>query len=165
VDLSPAQLEIAFKRARTTLKFFPKIAELRELAGAGADEIGDVQAEAAWQDGNAYLGKWGVERIPLYSNGKWTQAPPLDPRTDYALKAIGGLWALNQVTSESRPFMKRAFIEAYKQAPLAMSLAPLLEEAFGEKRLLGQVKQLAADKSMNRREPGVRENKIESADC
>jgi hypothetical protein len=39
-DLDQRQLDIAFKRARTELKFFPKISELRELAGVPKQEHG-----------------------------------------------------------------------------------------------------------------------------
>src|SRR5207253_124617 len=66
----------------------------------------------------------------------------LPSRVDYALRRIGGFWGLNQMTAESRPFMQRDFIEAYNQAPLAESLAPRLQEMFGERKLLGEVKLL-----------------------
>jgi hypothetical protein len=39
-DLDQRQLDIAFKRARTELKFFSKISELRELAGVPKQEHG-----------------------------------------------------------------------------------------------------------------------------
>jgi hypothetical protein len=57
-DLEKPQLEIAFKRA-----LFPKIAELRERAGANAAVLCEVEAEAAWEYVNEYLEKWGVELL------------------------------------------------------------------------------------------------------
>src|SRR5450755_4474192 len=53
-DLNRSQLEIAFARARRELKFFPKIAELRDLAGVAAKDERNVEAEAAWKWANDY---------------------------------------------------------------------------------------------------------------
>jgi hypothetical protein len=147
-DLPAAQLGAAFTRARRELKFFPKIAELRELAGASAKDQRTVEAEAAWHYANEYLRKWGVDRMPLFSQRKTFEAPPLPPRIDYALRRIGGLSGLNQITEQSRPFMYKDFCEAYNQVPIAATLAPELAEKFGENKLLGQVKQLADRKQM-----------------
>ncbi|MGB8785918.1 MAG: hypothetical protein WCD02_22590, partial [Terriglobales bacterium] len=84
--------------------------------------------------------KWGVDLMPIYSGGKRIEAPALPPRIAYALRRIGGLCGLNQVTQENRPFMFRDFCEAYNVAPIADSLAPQLADKFPV--LKGQVKQL-----------------------
>jgi hypothetical protein len=49
-DIGPDQLGIAFRRARNELKWFPKIAEIRELAGAlgNASDDGRPGPEEAW---------------------------------------------------------------------------------------------------------------------
>ena len=49
-DLPQDQLRVAFRRARYELKWFPKLAELRELAGALPDELDDGRPgpEEAW---------------------------------------------------------------------------------------------------------------------
>ena len=48
-DVAQEQLRVAFRRARCELKWFPKIAELRELAGALASvEDGRPGPEEAW---------------------------------------------------------------------------------------------------------------------
>jgi hypothetical protein len=122
--LPQAQLEIALTRARRELRFFPKIAELREFAGAKAEDIRSVEAEAAWKFASDYLRKWGVERLPFYSGGKRLDAPALPSRIEYALRRIGGLRGLNQVTEQSRPFVFKDFVEAFHLAPMAESLAP-----------------------------------------
>ena len=140
-DLNRPQLETAFARALRELKFFPKIAELRELAGAAAKDQHNVEAEAAWKFANDYLRRWGVNLMPFYSGGKRTEAPPLPPQIDYALRRIGGLRGLNQVTEENRPFMLKDFCEAYKLAPIADLLAPQLANKFqtdGGLKRLGQ---------------------------
>lgn len=147
-ELPRQQLEIAFVRARHELKFFPKISELRELADAKPEDARDVEANAAWNYTLDYLRKWGVGRMPVYSGGKRFDAPQLPAYCEYALRRIGGLWALNQITATSRPFVKKDFIEAYNQAPIAAKISPQLAETFGDRKLLGQVKQLASGKQM-----------------
>jgi hypothetical protein len=140
-DLNRPQLEVAFARARRELRFFPKIAELRELAGVAAKDRHNVEGEAGWKWANDYLRKWGVDLMPLWSNGKRIDAPAIPPRIEYALRRIGGLSGLNQITADSRPFMFRDFCEAYNLAPIADSLAPQLTDKFPISE--GQVKQLS----------------------
>lgn len=140
-DLDCPQLETAFARARRELKFFPKIAELRELAGAAAKDERNVEAEAAWQWANNYLGKWGIDLMPVYSGGKQTEAPAIPSRIAYALRRIGGLSGLNQITADNRAFLFKDFCEAYNLAPIADSIAPQLAGKFPITE--GQVKQLS----------------------
>jgi len=123
-DLDLGTLQRAFARAMCELKFFPKIAELRELAGTAAKDQRNVEAEAAWKFANDYLRKWGVDLLPVYRGGQRIEAPALPQRIVYALRRIGGLAGLNQVTEEKRPFMFKDFCEAYDLAPLADSLSP-----------------------------------------
>jgi hypothetical protein len=143
-ELARPQLEIAFGRARRELKFFPKISELLEMASAKPEDARKVEADAAWNHALDYLRKWGVDRMPVYSGGKRIDAPTLPPRIEYALRKIGGLRSLNQITTDSRPFVQKDFIEAYHLASMAESLAPQLDSMFGDTKLLGQVKQLAS---------------------
>ena len=147
-DLDRSQLEVAFTRARRELKFFPRISELRDMAGVAAKDVRNVEAEAAWKFVNDYLRKWGVDLMPIYSGGKRIEAPALPPRIAYALRRIGGLSGLNQVTQENRAFVFRDFCEAYNVAPIADSLAPQLADKFPV--LKGQVKQLTDGASMER---------------
>jgi hypothetical protein len=148
VDIPKERLQASFERALHELKWFPKIAELRELAGAAPDERRKVEADAAWKYVNEYLQKWGVDRWPIYSAGRKLTAPPLEARADYALRQIGGLWRLNQITDESYPFMYRDFCEAYNLAPVADLMVPQLTEQFGERSLAGRLKELTQAKSM-----------------
>ena len=136
-DLTPEQFSDACNRALRELKFFPKIAELRELAIGSPAERKTAEALEAWRYVNEYLRKWGVDRLPLFANGTITTAPVIPERIDYALRRIGGLWALNQATADRLPFMHRDFCEAYSVAPLALS-SPI------DRKLLGEVKRLSA---------------------
>ena len=128
-DIDQARLAIAFQRAPIELNFFPKIAELRELAGAKAEDQAHVEAAAAWEFTNRYLQKHGVV---IYDDDN---RPPLEPRIDYALRRIGGLNSLNQITEKSRPFMFKDFCEAYRQGPIADKLTPQLNELFSYNKL------------------------------
>jgi hypothetical protein len=143
-DIGREGLAIAFQRARRECRFFPKIAELRDLAGAAAKDERSVEAEAAWKCANDYLHKWGVDLMPLYSGGEQIDAPAIPPRVGYALRRIGGLRGLNQITEESRPFMFKDFCEAYNLAPIADALAPQLSGKFSTAQ--GEIKQLTGAK-------------------
>jgi hypothetical protein len=142
VDIPQDRLKAAFKRALYELKFFPRLAELRDLSGSSAEEEQKVEAQAAWQQANEYLRKWGVEKLSVRSGGKWITPPPLEPRLEYAIRQIGGLWRLNQVTDETYHFMFRDFCEAYMLAPVAELMAPKLLEQFSVRALAGQIKEL-----------------------
>ena len=136
-DLTIEQFSLACNRAGQELKWFPKVAELREFAVGAPAERKMVEAEEAWQYVNEYLRRWGVDRLPVYGGGKVISAPVIPERIDYALRRIGGLWALNQAEADRIPFMHRDFCEAYNVAPLAFTM-PM------DRNLLGEVKQLAA---------------------
>jgi hypothetical protein len=146
VDLPRELLTTSFRRTLRELKWFPKVAELRELARASEENLKKVQADAAWNYVNEYLRRWGVDRLPVYSSGKKITAPPLDDRTEYALRRIGGFSGLNQIDSNKRPFMYRDFCEAYALAPAAELLAQSLARQFSKHALAGIVSQLKENK-------------------
>src|SRR5260370_15280773 len=159
-DIPQDRLNVAFQRALRELTFFPKVAELRSLAVSSSDDEKNVEANAAWDYVNDYLRKWGVDLLPLHSGGQVITPPPLDSRTDYALRRIGGLRALNQVDIDKLPFMRRDFCEAYTLAPVAELMALSLPPQFGEDKLQGNIKQLTEAKSMEHRtqQPGLRKD-------
>jgi hypothetical protein len=140
-DILQERLKAGFRRSLYELKFFPRLAELRDLSGWSVEEEKKVEAQAAWQQVNEYLRKWGVEKLPIRSGGKWITAPPLEPRLEYAVRQIGGLWRLNQVTDETFHFMFRDFCEAYMLAPVAELMAPELLQQFSVRELAGRVKE------------------------
>jgi hypothetical protein len=147
-DIPQERLKAGFRRSLYELKFFPRLAELRDLSGSSAEEEKKVEAQAAWHQVNEYLRKWGVEKLPIRSGGKWITPPPLEPRLEYAIRQIGGLWRLNQVTDETFHFMFRDFCEAYMLAPVAELMAPQLSEQFSVRELAGQVKQFPDARAM-----------------
>ena len=135
-DVPQDRLRISFQRALRELTWFPKVAELRNLADANAESgskeaEAKVEADAAWTYVNDYLRKWGVDQFALYSKDGKQTPPPLDPRADYALRRIGGFQALHQMDISRMPFVYRDFCEAYAQAPIAEQMAPRLQQQFG----------------------------------
>lgn len=141
-DISQDKLRVSFQRALRQLTWFPKLAELRNFAGANSADEAKVEADAAWAYVNDYLRKWGADLLPIRSGGKEILPPPLEARVEYALRRIGGLQALNQMDMNRMPFMYRDFCEAYTQAPLAERMAPRLEQQFGTNKMLTTVKDL-----------------------
>src|SRR5207247_6530076 len=81
-DLDQRQLEVAFRRARTELKFFPKISELRDLAGVTKqEECNAVEAYAAFQSVIRHLERNGID----------AGVRSLTWRMQYAVRQCGGL--------------------------------------------------------------------------
>jgi len=154
-DISMDRLKVSFERALRELTWFPKIAELRRLATCSPEDEKKVEADAAWNYVNEYLREWGADLFPIYSSGKTITPPPLDSRSEYALRRIGGLRSLNLLENERRPFMYRDFCEAYAQAPVAELMAPTLLKQFGQQNLSGTVKQLTEAKTMECKNPEV----------
>jgi len=119
-DLDTPRLRDAFVRAPHELKFFPKPAELRELAGVpkpGQRE--QVEAEAAFN-----LVVFHLER-----NGVDAGVRSLPERVQYAVRACGGLDRFNRrlqvhYGDDENPsemedyftFLQRDFAEAYKNS-------------------------------------------------
>ncbi len=116
-DLTQASLAQAIDRCVRESKFFPSVAELRQLAGASALQDAELVAEAAWQRTLENIRKYGVDRLPTFRNGKMVAPARLDERTEYAIRAAGGHATINaslnseNVTAES--FAKKRFMQAF----------------------------------------------------
>jgi hypothetical protein len=148
-DIDQGRLAVAFTRARRELGWFPKIAQLRDLAGANDADLRRIESEAAWQFALHYSGEPGVCRPPYFifdkGTARYDYPPPPPPRVDYAVDRIGGWKALSEMTEKSRPFLRLDFLEAYAQAPLAEVLVPQLLEKFRAQQLsLAQAGELPA---------------------
>jgi len=119
-DIAPEQLKAAFEHARRELRFFPKIAELRELAGAGRQAQLDAEARTAWDQllqftrkfvSNDPHGNFGPE------HGSFRNYPQLSQRILDCVRRLGGWRALACMTHEDQPFVQKRFFEEYKAAP------------------------------------------------
>ena len=125
---------------RNDTEWFPSVKAIRERAGLKKEHRLAVEAEEAWESVQRYLRKWGVDGLPSRSGGKSHYPPSLPPPIDYAVRLVGGLWAINQVNANALPFMRKAFAEAYRLAPLADTLRPQI--------VGGKFLELAAAKEM-----------------
>ncbi len=135
-DIPRDRLQIAFHKALMELEWFPKIAKLRALSGFAPSESDckDLEGHAAWELALRHLRKWGANGMPLWSGGKEIKPPALPSRIAYAARQVGGLARIAQATSEttfddygrgipaSLPFIKKDFLEAYRQSAVAEQL-------------------------------------------
>jgi len=126
-DLDQRQLEVAFRRARTELKFFPKISELRELAGVPKQEqCNEAEAYSAFQSVIRHLERNGIE----------AGVRSLTRRVQYAVRHCGGLATFNhRLEDKTFPFLQRDLCEAYGKAPVAEMTAAQLSSRLGHKQL------------------------------
>jgi hypothetical protein len=110
-DIDQAALAAVFVRARREFKFFPKIAELRQMALPTRRELECAGATAAWEEVWQYLSKWGVAR---QRHAVYGECPTLDARTEFAIRAVGGLNRINRCSDHEYGFIQRKFEEAWQ---------------------------------------------------
>lgn len=142
-DLPIDSLTAALTRARRELKFFPKIAELRELAGATAAGLAELEAAEAWVWLETYLREYGVDG---------ELAPSLPSRIAEVVRLMGGLeetakalWTIPSFAgtlppqrTRHYPFVRREFLKLHRLACLASRVKPFQladEEASDRNRL------------------------------
>lgn len=139
------KLEKAVKDVlRNDSSWFPSVADIRKRAGMDKELVSKVEADAAWDLVRAHNRKWaGVGRLfkgrdPETGEPQYDTAPRLPSRVEYAVRAVGGLDAIDNVSREGEPFMRREFTEAFVRAEVA--------EAYNGMQLgaPGIVKQLAS---------------------
>jgi hypothetical protein len=114
-------------------RFFPTVAELRDLAGM-------PKAVARSQLGQA---AWG-EVVGCLTSGKWTE---LDQPTKAALKTLGGSWNVRQADERALVGLRNRFLEAYRP-PAEVEERPALPpgDGPGKGQVLAMVRGLAAQK-------------------
>lgn len=134
---------------RNDTEWFPSVKAIRERAGLKEAQMVAVEAGEAWDFVQRHLREWGSDGMPQWCRGGVMREPPALPRRiDYAVRQLGGLWAINQVTNASLPFMRKDFIEAYKMAPVAEQMQPQLRASLQGKKLASDLKQLAPAKAI-----------------
>ena len=138
-DLPPAQLAGAFDAWRRTGEKFPVPADIRKLIEKHAQAIDTLAAEQAFERVRWMMRKFawtidsGLQPIVCSKDAKlspemqeradiedfrggWMLKPkPFDDRTDYAIRAMGGLGRISQSDGTKEwDFCKRAFMGAYQ---------------------------------------------------
>jgi hypothetical protein len=128
-DLVPERLAAAFALAERDLKFFPSIAELRDLAGTQSGDNNRLrQCDEAWKwvmryirdhgtDGRAKRGRV-LATAPELRFEDDMPAPPIPGPIEYALEAMGGtvtqgLERFAETDSGALGFLRRDFDAAY----------------------------------------------------
>jgi|SRR5437899_13085160 len=117
-DLDLESLRLAFTCARRELKFFPKIAEIRKLAGAGREQAQDAEARKAWDIlasfvrkyvSNDVHGNYGPE------HGWYPKShPKLSDRILATVRRTGGWKLYACMTDGDFPFVQKRFFEDYE---------------------------------------------------
>lgn len=148
-DLSQPQLQIAIDRALKESKFFPKIAELRELAGVPSSQVMiAIEADAAWSRVLTAARSWSPHRVylgrhPETGEPTYEHKKRLAERDEYALRQVGGIKAVVDATAEQLPWVRKAFDAAFARSisvidlhtanalPPAQEPSALLEEHVG----------------------------------
>lgn len=122
-DIDQPQLVKAFDQAVRQCKFLPRVAELREMAIGSAVDHDQVQSLAAWNWILDFMRKFWHADLGIYQN-----APVIPPSIMYALRIIGGFRSLSQMEVSSQPFIQKAFLAAYKLAPVAEMMQPQIDK-------------------------------------
>jgi hypothetical protein len=118
LDLDIYQLKTAFTRAPRECRFFPRISELREFAGALDGKIQqDAEAHRAWDVLLDYVDTW-VQADPEGAYGPeqgCRMYPPqtLDQRILDCARRLGGWKWLKTASEDDVPFLKKDFIDEY----------------------------------------------------
>lgn len=91
--------------------YFPVISKIRQCAGVNQKQQEASGSDAAWLYLQQWLRKWpdGGENV-----GRNRNAPRLPPRIEHAARLAGGVAAIEWATDKNLPFLKRDFMEAWK---------------------------------------------------
>jgi hypothetical protein len=116
-DLSDDQIRLCVGRAIRELKWFPKPAELRELAGASQQQGQDAEARKAWDVLTKFVKKYVSNDV--YGNfgpqhGWYPKSyPKLSDRILDTVRRTGGWEVYARMTGEDFPFVQKRFFEEY----------------------------------------------------
>lgn len=124
-DLPADALTRAATRARNACRWFPTVAELRDMAGCGtpgADDALAAEAMAAWETTRIWC---VLNRVHNVHTGAYSMPEPgaakpgpLRPRSEHALRLCGGIHrVVCSRDTDDEKWCRRDFIEAYRLAP------------------------------------------------
>lgn len=120
-DIDGEKVNAALESALLTCKWFPKIAEIREMVMGNPVVADDAEADTAWANVIRYVDNWHPD-IGAYG-------PGLTSREQYALRVIGGpLVVQDNFGGKSLQFLRRDFIAIWKRAFVADEHLRLLEQ-------------------------------------
>lgn len=116
-DIPAERLNVAFQRARRELRFFPKVAEILDLADVGHRQPEDAEARAAWDEVMKFVPKYVSNDV----YGNYGPEHGWHPRTypklcDRILDTVRrtGDWSVySRMTDEDFPFVQKRFLQEY----------------------------------------------------
>ena len=109
-------LEPLFRKALTTCKFFPKIADILEPLTS----VEQADFEDEWQSLLCYCREW------VHPDIFFRGAPELPVEIDHAARAAGGVHFLRSCSQEELVWRKKAFIEDLQRSRKTGDMAGLL---------------------------------------
>jgi hypothetical protein len=146
-DLPTEQVATALRRARRELRFFPRISELRELAGEYVEspqKSRETEAILAFDKVMAYVRKF-VSNDPEGNYGpqfgSFSDYPTLPQRDEDVVRRTGGWKIYKCLDVGDYPFQQKRFCEAYLAWTPATSGPPELPPP--ERKQLSQQKALS----------------------
>ena len=91
---------------------FPVIAKIRKACGLGTVQQSAAGADAAWLFVQDHMRQFGTEpyHVPFGQ-----RRPALPPRIAYAVRLVGGLQRIADVSDDSLPFMRKDFAAAWER--------------------------------------------------
>jgi hypothetical protein len=117
-DLERSQLEIVFQRARRECRFFPKISELRELAGAGRMQGQAAEPRKAWDVLIQFVSRYvGNDVYGNYGPDHGWYPKSYSKLSDCILDTVrrtGGWRVYARMTEADFPFVQKRFFEEYE---------------------------------------------------
>jgi hypothetical protein len=116
-DIGQSQLAVAFHRARRECRFFPKIAELRELAGASREQEQDGEVRKTWDVLQTFVRKYVSNDVYGTYGPEHGWYPKTFPQlSDHILDTVrrsGGWKTYKCMTDEDFPFVQKRFFEEF----------------------------------------------------
>jgi hypothetical protein len=116
-DLSDDQIRLCVGRAIREAKWFPKPAELRELAGASQQQGQDAEARKAWDVLTRFVKKYvGNDVYGTFApqHGWYPKShPKLSDRILDTVRRSGGWKVYKCMTNDDFPFVQKRFFEEY----------------------------------------------------
>jgi hypothetical protein len=142
-DLTAEQFSIACNRAVKELKWFPKVAELRDFALSSRQQRDEAEGMAAWITATEFADKWvQADAYGNYVPSRGVRSSPiplLDNRISTAVKACRGWKAFKCRTPENEAFLRKEFLAAFRNSTLIAETPKLALPGQEPKSLPGEI--------------------------
>src|SRR5579864_1357969 len=107
-DIPIAQLTVALERALQTCKFFPTIAEIRQLVEQTNSSGFALKAETEWHNFLLWVRKFYHPDLGITSG-----APELSAAVQFAARAAGGIHWIESCAESALLWAKKRFVETF----------------------------------------------------